>query len=506
MAVVQVGEPLVPAFAALGQGAATGLYVLAQTSLLLYASHRHTMWHGGGAPAPRRPPAPAQWPAVCVQLPVYNEPAVIERLIDAAASLDYPADRLGIQVLDDSADVTGSIAAAAVARWRERGIAIEHVRRGERAGYKAGALAHGLTLTDAPLIAVFDADFVPPPTFLRDLVPHFADPAVGMVQARWGHLDRDRSWLTRAQAAMLDSHFLLEHAVRQRRGCFFNFNGTAGLWRRRCIDAAGGWTHDTLTEDLDLSYRAQLAGWRFVYDRDVVVPAELPACMQAFLSQQRRWVTGAIQTARKTLPRILSQPLPASVRLEALFHLTANASYPLLLLLALLLPVVLTGPRSLPLPVVAALHAAVLLLGALPVALFLVAGQRAAGRPWRRAVTDSALALVLGAGMMLSNTRAVFAGLGAQGGVFERTPKWGRHPGGPPPAPAARTAAEMLLAASFAGLLVWAAREEHLSAIPFLALLAAGLGWVGLAPVAAAVRRARRGSNGPMMGHSALGN
>ncbi len=460
----------------LAQGAASILYALAQAGLLVYASHRHTLWYRSRTPAPARPPAPASWPEVTVQLPVYNEPAVVERLIGAAAALDYPCDRLAIQVLDDSTDDTSALAAAAVADARARGIRIEHLRRGARTGYKAGALAHGLAHTQAPFVAVFDADFVPPPAFLRELVPHFADERVGLVQARWGHLDRDRSALTRAQAAMLDAHFLLEHAVRQARGQFFNFNGTAGIWRRRCIEEAGGWSHDTLTEDLDLSYRAQLAGWRFVFDPRVVVPAELPGGMRAFQTQQRRWATGAIQTARKLLPSVLASPLPASVKLEAVLHLTANAAYPLLLLLSLLLLPVLTGPRTLSPEAVAALQAVVLALGVLPVALFLAAGQRAAGRPWRHAVTDTALALVLGAGMALGNTRAVLAGLRTRGGVFERTPKRGAATGA---GPRDRVAAgEALLAAGFAALLAWASSHGHSSAAPFLLLLVCGCAWV----------------------------
>lgn len=488
------------AVAALLQGMATLLYALAQAGLLLYASHRYTLLLGrrGGAPTP--PAAPVEWPAVTVQLPVYNEPAVIERLIDAAAALDYPSARLSIQVLDDSSDETPRLAAAAVARARERGIDIVHLRRGSRHGFKAGALAHGLRHSSAPLVAVFDADFVPPRSFLRRLVPHFADEGVGLVQARWGHLDRDRSWLTRAQAAMLDAHFLLEHAARQRRGLFFNFNGTAGIWRRRCIDSAGGWSHDTLTEDLDLSYRAQLAGWRFVFDPTVVVPAELPGDMRAFQTQQRRWTTGAIQTARKLLPPLLARPLSRAVKAEAVLHLTANAAYPLLLLLSLLLPFVLAGPRTLPPAVAIGLQCAVFLLGALPVALFLLAGQRSAGRPWGRALPDSVLALTLGVGMAFTNSRAALAGLRTHGGVFERTPKRGddtaMRSADSPGVPLSRP--EAVLATLFASMFLWAASAGHASALPFLTLLVAGFGWVGSAavPGSAEARHLRDGPRG----------
>ena len=278
--------------------------------VVLYARHRRR-----GAP---RPPAPEEWPRVTVQLPLYNELYVARRLIDAVCRLDYPRDRLEIQVLDDSTDETAEIVRAEVARRRAAGFAIHHLRRAERTGFKAGALAAGLERTGGELIAVFDADFVPGPEFLKAAVPYFADPRVGMVQGRWEHLNRDYSLLTRVQALLLDGHFVIEHAARNRAGCFFNFNGTAGVWRRAAIAAAGGWRHDTLTEDLDLSYRAQLAGWRFVYLPDLSVPAELPVDVGGFKSQQYRWAKGSIQTARKLLGRVLAAPLPLRVKARGL--------------------------------------------------------------------------------------------------------------------------------------------------------------------------------------------
>ena len=327
---------------------ATFAYVACQGALLVYASHRWTMVLGPRRWPPVAPAADAPevaLPHVTVQLPVYNERRVVERLIDAAAALDWPRERLEVQVLDDSSDETSALAAAAVARACAAGVDAVHLRRGSREGYKAGALAAGLAVARGEFIAIFDADFVPPPCTLRRLMPRFADAGVGMVQARWGHLNRGRSLLTAAQATLLDAHFLLEHAVRAGRGLFFNFNGTAGIWRRTCIEDAGGWSHATLTEDLDLSYRAQLAGWRFAYAPDVVVPAELPSDMAAFKSQQRRWARGSIQTARRVLPGLWRRDLPLAVKLEAFFHLTANAAYPLLLALGLLLlPVLLARP------------------------------------------------------------------------------------------------------------------------------------------------------------------
>lgn len=491
---------LPPSLAAMALGLSACGYALAQAGLLVYSSHRFAFLSGGRMRPVARPAPPGDWPAVTVQLPVYNEPAVVERLIDAVAALDYPRDRLDIQVLDDSDDArtdgTLAIAAATIARHRARGVVIEHVRRDTRRGYKAGALAHGMARSSAPLIAILDADFVPAPQFLRELVPHFADDRVGMVQARWGHLERDASWLTRAQATMLDAHFLLEQTVRQSRGLFFNFNGTAGVWRRACIEAAGGWSHDTLTEDLDLSYRAQAAGWRFVYDRSVVVPAELPADMWAFQVQQRRWATGAVQTARKLLPGLLSSPLPDACKLEAVLHLTANLSYPLLLLLSSLLWPVLAAPRTTSALTMLLLQATVILLGVAPVFAFLVAGQRAAGRSWRAALFDGALALVLGLGSAPNNARAVWTGWRSRGGVFERTPKRGRVAHTLRGSGARVGRVEAVLSIASISLLAWAASQGHVSAVPFLAMLSLGLTWVATAPWVERTK-ARRVSGGP---------
>lgn len=458
-------------------------YAACQLLLLVYSTHRWTvMWRMRRARAAGAPAPPATWPLVTVQLPVYNERRVVERLIDAAAALDYPADRLEIQVLDDSTDETSAIAARAVARHRARGVAIVHVRRGSRDGFKAGALAHGLACTDAGLLAVFDADFVPAPDFLRRVVPHFSDPAIGMVQARWQHLNRDASLLTRAQAVLLDAHFLLEHEARQHRRLFFNFNGTAGVWRRACIEQAGGWTHDTLTEDLDLSYRAQLAGWRFAFVPEVCAPAELPSHIGALESQQRRWARGSIQTARKVLPRVWRSALPARVKLEATLHLTANLSYPALLGLALLLAPVLALPGHWPVAVTWALQTGVIVFGVLPVMVFLAAGQRRARGRW--SPVDVLAALVLGVGLSVNNARAVLAGFSRRAGAWERTPKTGE--GLPAPVVAAYAAArrraghtELLLAGWFVAVGAVAAVHGERAALPFLILLTVAFGWIG---------------------------
>jgi len=467
--------------------AAVLLFAATQILLLLYSTHR-LLTLRRWVRARRRPRTPdiepGEWPTVTVQLPVFNERAVVERLIDSAARLDYPPHLLQIQILDDSTDETFLRAGNRAEHWRRQGVEIELRHRQDRAGFKAGALAAGLESASGEIIVVFDADFVPAPDFLRRIVPRFSEPRIGMVQARWGHLNRERSVLTAAQAVMLDAHFLLEHEARASEGLFFNFNGTAGAWRRACIEDAGGWTHDTLTEDLDLSYRAQLRGWKFVPATDVEARAELPADVLALKSQQRRWAKGSIQTARKVLPALLRSALPARVKLEAVIHLTANATYPLLLLSGVLLLAVITIPSSLPSGLAVALDVSAILCGVLPVTAFLCAGQLAAGRrAWR--IPGAVLsALVVGAGLTVNNTLAVAGGLRKPLGDWERTPKTGeaagaigrcvyatrRHPG---------AVLEILLAAFFAGLASFAWHEGRGRSIPFLLLLAIGLGYVG---------------------------
>lgn len=398
--------------------------------LSLYGLHRLALVRSfrrgepTGAPPPSDDPVrPGEWPVVTVQLPIYNERYVAERLIEAVASLDYPADRLEIQVLDDSTDDTSERVAATVSRLAARGVDVRHLRRGDRSGYKAGALAWGLERARGELVAIFDADFVPPADFLRRTVGTFRDPTVGMVQARWGHLNRDWSLLTRVQAVLLDGHFVVEHAGREAAGCFFNFNGTAGIWRRRAIEEAGGWSCDTLTEDLDLSYRAQMAGWTFRFLPEVVVPAELPAEIGAYKGQQHRWAKGSIQTARKLLATILRSPLPLRVRLEALVHLTNNSAYVLMVLLSLLVyPAqrLRWDDQSWPWLLV---DLGVFLVATGSVLWFYATSQRALGRPgWRFGSTVGLMGL--GIGLALHNGRAVLEGLWQRGGEFRRTPKF----------------------------------------------------------------------------------
>src|SRR6266508_3586776 len=320
--------------------ATLAVYYVVLTLLAMYGTHRAMMvWlyfrHRRNVP---RPAGDLHvLPRVTMQLPIYNEVYVVERWIEAVAAIDYPRELLEIQVLDDSTDETREVAQRVVARYRALGYRMAHLTRADRKGFKAGALQAGLEAARGEFLMIFDADFVPTPEILRASLPYFSDPSVAMVQARWEHLNRDYSLLTRIQSIFLDGHFVIEHTARHRSGRFFNFNGTAGIWRRTCLEDAGGWQSDTLTEDLDASYRAQLAGWRFVYLQDVVAPAELPVDMNAFKSQQHRWAKGSIQTGKKLLPVILRSAYPWRVKLEAVFHLTGNVSYLLVLLLALLI-------------------------------------------------------------------------------------------------------------------------------------------------------------------------
>src|SRR6478752_7009934 len=276
-------------------------------------------------------------PVVTIQLPLYNEMYVADRLIASVCAIEYPRELLEIQVLDDSTDETRGIAEAAVRRFAAEGVDIKYLHRSDRNGYKAGALEAGLKQARGEFVGIFDADFLPSPDFLTRVMPQFADDKVGMVQARWGHINQDYSLLTKIQSILLDGHFVLEHGGRYRAGRFFNFNGTAGVWRAAAIADAGGWQHDTLTEDLDLSYRAQLRGWQFVFVPDLIAPAEVPVEMNAFKSQQHRWAKGSIQTCRKLLPEILRAKVPLGVKAEAFFHLTANFNYPLMCVLSVLM-------------------------------------------------------------------------------------------------------------------------------------------------------------------------
>lgn len=483
-------------------------YLTILVLLALYGLHRSQLVlllrrHARKIPPP--PPelpsdvAPESVPYVTIQLPLYNEPDVVERLLEAVSRIEYPRERLEIQVLDDSTDDTCDLAKAKVAELVRRGIDAVYIHRHDRTGYKAGALDYGLKLAKGELLAVFDADFLPLPNFLRAVVPHFDDPKVGCVQARWGHLNREHSLLTEVQALMLDGHHMVENRARYAAGRFFNFSGTGGIWRKQAIVEAGGWQHDTLTEDLDLSYRAQLAGWRFVYREDHVTLAELPEEMEAFRAQQFRWAKGTVQTARKLLGRVWGErSLPLSVRLEAVFHMTPHFSYPLMLLLsAFLLPMVMVMPASDPVSLL--LVDVPLLVGSSgSVVAFYVTADLAQGRSAWNALRNLPPLMALGCGMSPYLSKAVYEGMGRVTGEFVRTPKKGEKKGGSQRYHA-RTSLpwiEIVLAVENAIAIVVAVHTRHYFAAPFALLFSFGYAWVATLVIreriAVATQRARR--------------
>jgi cellulose synthase/poly-beta-1,6-N-acetylglucosamine synthase-like glycosyltransferase len=364
-------------------------------------------------------------PRVTVQLPIYNERYVIVRLMKAVSALDYPRDRLEIQLLDDSTDDSVEIISQLIADYRKQGIPIVHLRRSNRNGFKAGALREGMETARGEFFAIFDADFVPPPDFLRKTIPYFLNPEVGMVQARWSHINPDYSLLTRAQSIGIDSHFSIEQGARAWSGLFLNFNGTAGIWRRRAILEAGGWQADTLTEDMDLSYRAQLAGWRMKYLLEVACPAELPVQVAALKSQQFRWAKGSIQTARKIIPTLLKAPCSRFAKWQAIIHMTHYVIHPLMLVTILLsYPIILIQENeSRPWLLTGAF---ILFLSAtLGPSILYVASQRFLYPDWRSRIRWISLMTLIGTGLSINNARAILEGLFFSGGKFVRTPKFG---------------------------------------------------------------------------------
>ncbi len=406
----------------------TAIHFAALVCLCLYGVHR--LWlirclyvsAGHEITTPEPFAAPEECPAVTVQLPLYNERFVAERLLDAAASLDWPAERLEIQVLDDSDDDTSRLVDERAVWWRLQGVAISVVRRTSRDGYKAGALAKGLTRARGEFVAVFDADFIPPTDFLHATIPWFRNQRVGMVQTRWSFCNADRSWFTGIQSLLLGPHFSIEHRVRYRQGLFFNFNGTAGVWRRSAIDSSGGWQSDTVTEDLDLSYRAQLGGWRFVYREECQVPSELPVTMAALRSQQQRWAKGSIQTARKILPRLLRERLPLAVKIEAMAHLMANIYWLLGMIVMLTLYPAVTWRVGIGLHQVLRIDLPLFLAtsGAI-MSYFLLYSFHSGSRK----LAHVFLLPILTIGLAPSISISVLKGLFRPGGEFERTPKFG---------------------------------------------------------------------------------
>ena len=413
------------------------VYALTLTGLIYFAAHRlkilwlYARYCRGETPLP--PAWEGRLPSVCVQCPVFNEPLVVEGLLECVTALRWPEDRIEIQILDDSTDRTPDVIAAWLVTHPERARRCRHLRRADRAGYKAGALTGGMRQSGADFFAVFDADFRPAPDFLEVLMPHFADPRIAVVQARWDFANRDSSLLTRFQAVFVDAHFIVEQAARHASGLFFNFNGTAGIWRRAALEDSGGWTDDTVTEDLDISYRAQLRGWRLVYRDDYPVPSELPESLTAFKSQQRRWTKGGVQVARKLIRRVLASRASARVKREAVSHLITGLVHPLLMLfVALLVPCLLilkTHSGSawwLVNPIT------IILLGAATMAVY-VTGQYFRRRKWFEGLVWFAAAPVVmafGLAMSVTGCLAVIEGMLTSGGEFVRTPKGGANVAG----------------------------------------------------------------------------
>ncbi len=396
--------------------------------LSVYGIHRYTLTylylknrHKAAKPSSEL----ERLPKVTVQLPIYNERYVVERLLEAVSRLDYPRELLEIQVLDDSTDETAIVCSRLVSEYQQAGFPMTYHHRQDREGFKAGALAEGLKKTGGEFIAIFDADFVPPPSALRQMLPYFADPQVAVVQGRWTWINRHYSNLTEIEAIMLDGHFVIEHGGRNFSGRFFNFNGTAGMWRRVAIEDAGGWQHDTLTEDTDLSYRAQLKGWKFIYDPHIECPSELPVEMNSFKSQQARWAKGLMQTAKKLLPRIWKSDQPLFIKVEATLHLTANISYPLMVLFSLILfPAVVVRFYQgwfqmlyLDLPLFLASTCSV-------GSFYMVAQRELYPETWRSRIKYIPFLMAAGIGLSISNAKAVLEAIFGMKSEFVRTSKY----------------------------------------------------------------------------------
>ena len=486
-------------------------YLVVLFGLALFGLHRYFIlflyWkHRNNRPQPAS--FFAQLPVVTVQLPIYNEVFVAGRLLRAVGKIDYPRDRLEIQVLDDSQDETCEIVDREAASLRERGFDVVVLRRKVREGFKAGALDAGLRVAKGEFLMILDADFLPSCTILQETIHFFGDPNVGMIQTRWGHHNRSYSWLTRAQAILLDGHLVLEQTGRSRSGRFFNFNGTAGVWRRSCIEAAGGWQADTLTEDLDLSYRAQLCGWHFLFLADTVTPAELPIDMTAFRSQQHRWTKGSIQTCLKLLPRVWQSPLPLKIKLEATIHLTSNFSYLLLALLCVLLSPAtgamaggesLTRTLLIDLPLFAGTTCSV--------AIFYLSAQRVLyPNAWLREIFFFPFVLALGVGVSVSNARAVLEALCGHRSEFSRTPKYGVGSSAQHKRQrrylvlrSAVPVVEILFAAYFTRFVFLAFQSHEFLSLPFLMLFQFGFTYVAVSSIwELAVRMRQRETNLPI--------
>jgi cellulose synthase/poly-beta-1,6-N-acetylglucosamine synthase-like glycosyltransferase len=460
--------------------------------LSCYGLHRYEMirgfWKHKKSFSEIPPQRYEQLPRVTVQLPIYNEQYVVERLIEAASKMEYPRDLFEIQILDDSTDETHPFTESLVAQYKAAGLPIEYIHRSNRNGYKAGALQNGLKTATGEIVVIFDADFIPPADFLERVVHQFADPTVGMVQTRWTYLNRHYNVLTEVQAMLLDGHFVLEHVARSGAGLFFNFNGTAGALRKAMIDDAGGWQHDTLTEDSDLSYRAQLKGWKFVYLPSIECLSELPVETYGFQVQQSRWAKGLTQVAMKLLPKILKSDLPWRVKAEAFFHLTPNISYPLMIIVsALMLPVMIVRFYQgwvqmllIDLPLIAASFWSIS-------AFYVIAHRELYPKTWLRAFLFLPALMAAGVALTIINTRAVFEALIGYQTSFARTPKYAiggtqkvqiqniqyrRRSGWLP-------YAEFAVGTYFLAMVVFAIESYNFLAVPFLTLFVGGYYWAG---------------------------
>ena len=472
-------------------------YFVVLVLLAFYGMHRYQLvylYYKHRKNAAGEPPFRfAELPKVTIQLPIFNEQYVIDRLVDAVCKFDYPSDRLEIQVLDDSTDETVAVAAAVVERYAAVGYNISYYHRSNREGFKAGALDAGLKVASGEFVAIFDADFTPPANWLQEVIHHFADPAIGMVQTRWTHLNRNYSFLTEVEAILLDGHFVLEHGGRSRAGVFFNFNGTAGMWRRKAIDDAGGWQHDTLTEDTDLSYRSQLKGWKFRYLQDVECPAELPIEMTAFKTQQARWAKGLIQCAKKDLPKVLRATVSRREKIEAWYHLTANTSYPLMIILStLLLPAMVIRFYQgwfqmlyIDLPLFLASTFSIS-------SFYLVSQKELFPKTWYRTFLFLPPLMALGIGLTITNSKAVIEALIGKQSAFARTPKYRVVSKEDKKLAAATTAkkyrkrlgwipyVELLIGGYFALTVWYAVANENYFTVPFLFLFVFGYWYTGL--------------------------
>jgi cellulose synthase/poly-beta-1,6-N-acetylglucosamine synthase-like glycosyltransferase len=469
-------------------------YFFVMFILAAYGIHRYALvysYYKNRNKVAGPPPEISSWPKVTVQLPIYNERYVIERLVEAVAQFDYPRELLDIQVLDDSTDETQEVARNCVERYQALGVPITYLHRDNREGFKAGALQEGLKSAGGEFIAIFDADFIPPADFLRRTVPYFADAKLGMAQTRWSYVNRHYSPLTEVEAILLDGHFVVEHSARFRSGLFFNFNGTAGIWRRTAIEDAGGWQHDTLTEDTDLSYRAQLRGWHFVYLPEIDCPSELPVEMNAFKSQQARWAKGLMQTAKKILPRVMRADIPGAVKAEAIFHLTANISYPLMVFLSMiLLPAMIVRFYQGWFQVLV-IDLPLFLASTCSISSFYLTAERALyPKTWKRTFLYLPFVMAVGIGLSVRNALSVLEAIFGVKSEFVRTPKYRVGAGGQERGQWVKKSyhksagwmpfAEVLLGLYFAGGVLYAFQNDNYATIPFLLLFVWGYLYTGL--------------------------